>query len=139
MNVIIENPQTGQTRVLLPDANGRYPNFQLPWHVQGPSYPAKEMAAKMEAAAKRQAVTINVDDKMNKIAAWLGVPLAEALHIVGRALGIQCAYCQLRYQIWQKAKELGWRKVMWLTWKSVRAQANCDESEIKAIAEELES
>lgn len=87
---------------------------------------------------ERKVETIAMDDKIDRIAAWLGVPAAEALHIVGKALGIQCAYCQLRYQIWQKVKELGWRKVLWLTWQSIRAQINREESEIRIIAEELE-
>ncbi|MDD1678620.1 MAG: hypothetical protein LUO93_05490 [Methanomicrobiales archaeon] len=34
MDVIIENPETGQTQILTPDKSGQYPNFQRPWKVK---------------------------------------------------------------------------------------------------------
>ena len=79
-----------------------------------------------------------VDSRLNKLAGLLGFPAARLIHIMAKAIGVpQCAACQLRYQILKKAKELGWRKVIWLTYQSVKAQIQVDENQLEEIAKEV--
>ena len=32
--IVVENPDTGEVRQLMPDAQGRYPNMRVPWRVK---------------------------------------------------------------------------------------------------------
>lgn len=139
MSVLLENLKTGDTAILHANPDGTYPNIKLPWMVKGAVISTQRAKEIVERQETKRVATINVDDKLNKLAAMMAIPAADVLHVVGRALGIECAFCQLRFQIWQKAKEIGWRKVIWLTWKSVRAQVAHDDAAIEAMAKELES
>ncbi len=136
--VLLENLETHETMVLHPNPDGTYPNFKLPWMVKGAVLAKEQVEAIVKKREEKKVVTVNVDDKLNAIAAMLLIPVADVLHVVGQALGLNCAYCQLRYQIWQKAQELGWWKVLYLTAKSIKAQVQHDEAAIKKMAKELE-
>jgi len=125
----IENPETNEERTLRPGDE-----FKPPWRVVSLVGGVKKVAP----VKQKQVRTVNVDDKLNKLAALLAIPAADILHTVGRALGINCAYCQLRFQIWKKAEEIGWLKVIYLTAQSVKAQIMRDEKAIEAMAKELE-
>ena len=149
MDIIIEHPDTGETRILRPGPDGHYPNFMSPWRVkpivqpvpviidQAPRIQTQILDAQ-EQEKRRAAWFANIDNKLTKIAAMLSVPVADIFKTVGNALGLDCAACELRYQIWQKAQQMGWRKVFWLTWQSVRAQVKHDEATIEAMAKEIE-
>jgi hypothetical protein len=127
----IENPETNEERVLRPGDK-----LAPPWRVVGMVGVAKPKRSIQRHATSIR--TVNVDDKLNKLAALLAIPAADILHTVGRALGINCAYCQLRFQIWKKAEEIGWLKVIYLTARSIKAQMQHDEQAIEAMAKELE-
>ena len=131
MEVIIEHPETGETKTLRPLPNGRFPNFSAPWRVKG-------TPGGIKRKVEQEARVVALDDKLNKLAAMLFIPAADVARVVGKALGLECAACQVRFQIWKKAQEIGWKQVMWLTWKSIRAQANHDEAQLEEMAKELE-
>jgi hypothetical protein len=86
----------------------------------------------------RKKLSDQVDKRLNMLAGLLGLPVANLIRIMAHAIGIPpCATCQLRYQILVKAKELGWRKVISLTYQSVKAQIQVDEAKLDEIAEEV--
>lgn len=134
MELLIRNSETGETRVLRPLPEGRVPEFAPPWQVTGMVGGVK----KKPAIGAPVVQTVDVDDKLNKLAAMLFIPAADIAQVVGKALGIECAYCQLRFQIWKKAREIGWWKVIYLTAKSIKAQIFHDEAKLKEMAKELE-
>lgn len=139
MSLLIENPETGEESILQQGTDGRYPNIRLPWRVRGAVISTAQAQEIVKREQTHRMVTINVDDKLNKIAAMLFIPAADVLKVVGAALGINCAYCQLRFMIWKKAREIGWWKVIYLTAKSIKAQIAQDEEKLREMAKELET
>lgn len=86
MSVIIENPQTGETRQLERDADGRYPNLMLPWRVKQ-ALPDPERQAKRTAAVQ----------KLTSFAASFGLPAHIFQQAGGLLLG--CAKCTATAEI----------------------------------------
>ena len=123
----IENPETNEERVLRPGDK-----LTPPWRVVGLVGGARKVAP------VKTVRTVNVDDKLNKLAALFLIPAADILKVVGTALGLHCATCQLRYEIWKKAEAIGWWQVIYLTAKSIKAQMQHDEQALNAMAKELE-
>jgi hypothetical protein len=35
--IVVENPETGEVRELLPNAQGHYPNMRVPWRAKDPT------------------------------------------------------------------------------------------------------
>lgn len=88
--------------------------------------------------ALRKKLAEQVDRRLNMLAGLLGLPVANLIRIMAKAIGVPpCASCQLRYQILKKAQELGWRKVLALTYASVKAQIQVDEAKLEEIAKEV--
>lgn len=86
MSLIIENPETGETKTLTPDVDGRYPNFRLPWQV------------KTTLKTLERAKEINVTkEKLVAYAVDMGLPVSMFLAAGSWLLG--CPYCQLGDQI----------------------------------------
>lgn len=145
MSVVIENPETGEERVLEKLSTGHYPNFKLPWRLKGAAMKPAKFATAQEVIVKekirevKKARTIDMNVKLDKIAAALFIPAADVAKVVGKALGIDCPYCQLRFMIWKKAEEIGWWKVIYLTAKSIKAQLRHDKRALEQMAKELEN
>ncbi len=85
MPVIIENPQTGETRTLEKDASGRYPTFQVPWRVRGTTQSVQRAA--VVADYKMQ-----VQSKLAVYATRLGLPVASFLDSARWLLDRDCPY-----------------------------------------------
>lgn len=47
------------------------------------------------------------EEALTQVAAALAIPAANALHVVGKALGINCEACNMRHRIIRRIKQLG--------------------------------
>lgn len=110
MNIVIENPETGEELILEPDEQGKYPNMRVPWRVKGTTQ-------------------VTATNKQSVVAPMAYKAIGRTLHAVGRVLGANCSPCNLRYYITQHTYVLGIAKANEFIKRSFQHKANTPEFE----------
>lgn len=123
----IENPDTGEVRVLEPDANGKYPNVRVPWRVKGAVQ--GKVAYKMYGAT---APTV----KDNAVVHGLYKRAGSMLRASGKLFGIDCKPCGFRDRAMAKVAILGVERANYFLKRSFRVQP--DTPEFEALEKELQ-
>jgi len=129
-SVIIENPQTGETRTLEKDASGRYPTFHLPWRVKGTVEGIKQAAVQANAQMLLQS-------KIAVYAQRMGLPAAGFLDAARWLLDRDCPYCQLATEALRRIQELGDEMAIYFLNRIQVAKMNNDMAELRRIRQEI--
>ena len=130
MPVIIENPETGETRTLEKDASGRYPAFKLPWRVKGTTQT-------IQRAKEVSDYKMAVQSKLAVYATRLGLPVANFLDAARWLLDRDCPYCQLATEALRRIQELGDEMAIYFLNRVQVAKANNDMEELRRIRQEI--
>lgn len=129
MPVIIENPETGETRTLEKE-NGRYPAFKVPWRVKGTT----QSVQRASVAADYQ---MQVQSKLAVYATRMGLPVAGFLDTARWLLDRNCPYCQLATEALRRIQELGDEMAIFFLNRIQVAKANNDMEELRRIRQEI--
>lgn len=127
--VIIENPDTGETR-LLEKVNGKYPPITLPWRVKG----TLESVQREKVVTDRRAHTQSM---LATYATRLGLPVPQFLDAARWLLDKNCPYCQLGTQVLRRISEIGADRAIELLDRIQKAKANQDTDELVRIRKEI--
>jgi hypothetical protein len=136
MQVVIENPETGETKTLEKQPNGQYPVVQLPWRVKG----TVTTLAQAEVLEQRKAsMAMQLKSRVAVYAAKAGIPMAEFLDTARWLLDKDCPYCQTGTLVLRRIQELGEDIAVQLLNRIQEAKARQDNTELSRIRHEISS
>jgi hypothetical protein len=131
MSIVLENPETGETRIIEPDKNGQYPGFRLPWRAVG-------TVANIEQAKVRAQRIETTERRFERMANFFGLSVAQFIEVAAKALNIPpCAACQLRGQVLIYIGRIGFWASMKMIAKSIAYQWRDDDEKLKQLANDL--
>ncbi len=129
-SVVIENPETGETKMLEKNTLGKYPSFKLPWRVKGTLTEIQRGDGVKERIATIQSV-------LAVYASKVGLPVADFLDAARWMLDKECPFCQTVTNVLRRVAELGDERSMDLILRIKLAKDKKDEPALWLIKEEI--
>jgi hypothetical protein len=132
MEIILENPQTGETMVLTKGADGKWPGFKTPWKVKGtPQSVAQQTVIQQQKAQVQSVVAV--------LAAEAGLPVADFLDAARWLLDKDCPFCQLATLVLRRVAQLGRAEAVSLVKRIKLAKDNQDAEALQLLRWEVQN
>lgn len=131
MGIIIENADTGETKVIEKDASGKYPKMSVPWRVLNSTH-------NIEHQSVMRNVVTTIQSALAVYATKAKLPVPEFLDTARWLLDKDCPACEMVTQLLRRIEDLGPEKAMNLVARIKIAKDLKDETALAAIRLEIQ-
>jgi len=130
MPLVLENMETGETRIIKPSSDGKYPSWQKPWKY-------KQLIKDELVSIERQKKAAEKKARLAVAATKVGLPVPAFLKFVRQVGRLNCPYCQLGTQVLKKLDELGEEAALDLLARILLAKKQKDAQTLAELVEEF--